>query len=533
MATARTRGAWFWDRSLRTKFTAVLLIMGSAFVLVGGTGAFVLVRAGQNLDQMASLSQELQAALTDLRADQVRSHLLLHRAAEADPTLQAQLLTSAEWIDQDIAAKIAVVEAFPESDTVQWADFVTRWDAWVAYRDAELMPAVEANDHEAFEAAVAADVAADPEWAGRALSLATGQIDASVEAILARSQAEVRTTVIALAIAFVVSMTLAVSVAAAVLRRMARSLDSVHASIDALADGDLTVEAQAYGKDELGRMVEALSTAQEHLRDTLRGVAEASATVAASAEELSAASAQVVSGSQETSAQSGVAAQAAEEVSRSVQAVAAGAEQMGASIQEIAHNATEAAKVAQAATTAANDANDTIARLGTSSTEIGNVVKLITSIAEQTNLLALNATIEAARAGEAGKGFAVVAGEVKELAQETARATEDIARRVEAIQGDTQGAVGVIGQIGEIIASINDYQTSIASAVEEQTATTNEMSRGVAEAASGSGDIAHRMTGVAETASSSAHVLGQMEASVGELARLSEDLRTRVSTFRF
>ena len=188
---------------------------------------------------------------------------------------------------------------------------------------------------------------------------------------------------------------------------------------------------------------------------------------------------------EETSAQANVVSAASEQVSKNVQTVATGVEEMNSSIREIAKNATESARVAGQAVSAADTANKTISKLGESSSEIGKVIKVITSIAEQTNLLALNATIEAARAGEAGKGFAVVANEVKELAKETAKATEDIGHKIEAIQADTRGAVDSIQQIGKVIAQINDISNTIASAVEEQTATANEMSRNVGEAAKG------------------------------------------------
>ncbi|WP_366139761.1 methyl-accepting chemotaxis protein [uncultured Modestobacter sp.] len=318
-----------------------------------------------------------------------------------------------------------------------------------------------------------------------------------------------------------------------VARRITGSLRRVQHTAEGLAAGDLTRRADVTTGDEVGRTAAALDGAMAELRSVMASVVSSADAVSASSRELSASSARISTSAEETSAQSGVVSAAAEEVSRNVATVAAGAEEMGASIREISQNANEAARVAAQAVSEAEATTRTITELGASSKEIGAVVKTITSIAEQTNLLALNATIEAARAGEAGKGFAVVANEVKELAQETARATEDIARRVEAIQGDTAKAIDAIGGISTVIGSINDFQLTIASAVEEQTATTNEMSRSVQEAAGGSTEIATNITGVSAAASSTTHSLGQTRQAVDELSRMADDLRGSVARFTF
>ncbi|MEU0557772.1 methyl-accepting chemotaxis protein [Dactylosporangium sp. NPDC006015] len=317
-----------------------------------------------------------------------------------------------------------------------------------------------------------------------------------------------------------------------VIRAIGGPVRRVRAVLEALAKGDLTHRAQIKGRDEIGQMAAHLDAALDSISRSIREVSTSSDTLAAASQSLSQVS-DGISGAAETSSREmHGASDASGEVSRHVNAIAAGAEEMGASIQEIARNAANAAGVASGAVREAAAANDKVDQLAASSDEIGSVLKLITSIAEQTNLLALNATIEAARAGESGKGFAVVANEVKELAQETAKATGDIHQRVTAIQADTAAAADAIRRMGDVVEEINQYQATIASAVEEQSATTAEMSRSVAEAATGADRIAGSISGVATAAATTTRGVAEAQSAAAGLAQMSQDLRQLVGQFR-
>ncbi len=297
-------------------------------------------------------------------------------------------------------------------------------------------------------------------------------------------------------------------------------------------EGDLTKRIPITTHDEIGELAKWFNVFLDKLQDMIKSISTASHQVGGASNDVSNTSQRISANSQETSAQANVVSSIAEQVSQNLQTVATGAEEMGASIKEIAKNATEAARVATSAVKVAEATTATVAKLGESSAEIGQVVKVITAIAQQTNLLALNATIEAARAGEAGKGFAVVANEVKELAKETAKATEDISRKIEAIQTDTKAAVEAIASISGVIDQVNDFSNTIATAVEEQNATTNEMSRNVSEAARGSGEITSNIAGVAQAAESTARGATDTQNAAQLLVQMSGQLRELVEQFR-
>jgi methyl-accepting chemotaxis protein len=525
----------FTDLSVNTKVLAAVTVAALVALVVGIIGIRSLSEASNSAQliyrsNVASIKAigQVKAAVTQARVD-VANQALSQDEAGVSKFTQG----FSNDLDAFSAAMTAYRESHPAGDPATIDQLDTTWAAYTKIAQEQLLPAgakrdldrwVTIRDNQTLPLLnkIYADVQALDE---------TETADAARNADAAKSGYESSRlmSIILLVVGILLSMALGVLVA----RKIVQSLARVKAVCEALAEGDLTRTSGLTSQDEPGQMGRALDAAVGRLRQTVTTIDGSAASLASASEQMTGTATQIAASAEETSAQAQAVSAAAEEVSRSVDTVSAGSEEMGASIREISQNATEAARVAAEAVSVTAATSATMGKLGESSAEIGNVIKVITSIAEQTNLLALNATIEAARAGDAGKGFAVVASEVKDLAQETARATEDISRRVEAIQNDTSGAVAAIEGISAVIARISDFQTTIASAVEEQTATTAEMNRSVSEAANGTGEIAQNITGVAEAARLTSQGVSETQQATAEMARMSTELSGLVSTFRF
>ena len=327
----------------------------------------------------------------------------------------------------------------------------------------------------------------------------------------------------------------------------------------AQGDGDLTKRLDVQGKDEVAELASWFNVFVERIQNIITQVAQNSTSLAGASSELANTADTLSAGAEDTTLQSATVASAAEEMSANMKQMAASTEQMSSnirtvaasagemttSITEIAKNAEQSASVADQAASLAEISNDKVGSLGVAADEIGKVIEVIQDIAEQTNLLALNATIEAARAGEAGKGFAVVATEVKELAKQTAVATDDIRKRIEGIQGSTGEAVQAIQEITQVINDVNKVSRTIAAAVEEQSATTKQIASTVAEtataadsvaqnvneSAAASQEITQNIAGVDQGAKKTASAANETKNSGDTLSNLAGELQSLVGQF--
>ena len=329
-----------------------------------------------------------------------------------------------------------------------------------------------------------------------------------------------------------VAILAAIALQVLISRSIVSPLRRVLTVVRGLAEGRLDQRIDYHAKDEVGELAHATNTSIDQLSTLMGEITNNAESLASASEQLTDVSSQLSAVAEQSSAQSSMVAAATEQISTNVGVLAAAGDDMSAAIQEIANSSNQAARTASDAVTHAAEASATVERLGASSQEIGDVVKLITSIAEQTNLLALNATIEAARAGDAGKGFAVVAGEVKELAQQTAHATEQVVNRIATTQSDAAAATAAIAQINEVIGRIDALQMSVSAAVEQQSATTAEMVRNVTEVSTGTQEISSNINGIATAATQTTESASETATTAAEVSRAAAQLRQLVGAFR-
>jgi methyl-accepting chemotaxis protein len=524
----------FDDRSLRTKIGTAVLTAVVCGLATGGLALTTVYK--QNSDSAAAQRRTIAVEeASGAFAKNIEAYGGSVSALKLYPSIRDGLLQGMKAEEAAITGALTSLQSTLGSDKGPAPEVTKAQNDWQAFQTFMSSPAIVGG--QPATAAQFADVVKNYNTLYGALGadeLALQKRASTLsEASLKAASADARNASWWIGILLGVGVLGSLFIGFRVANRVRGAVRGVSDLAEGLAEGDLTRVSGVTTKDEVGLMAAALDRAIARLREDVVQLAGNATTLHNAAGQLTAVSGAVDEAANQASAQAGSVASAADVVSNNLQVVSAGSEEMGSSIRDISVSTTEASEVAAQAVEVAAQTNAIVARLGESSSEIATVVKVITSIAEQTNLLALNATIEAARAGDSGKGFAVVAGEVKDLAQETAKATEDISRRVQAIQADTDGAVSAIGEISSIIERINGIQLTIASAVEEQTATTQEMNRTLSDAAAGAGNIAATIGTVSDATRRTTDTVGDTRHAADELANTAVQLQGLVARFRY
>jgi len=528
---ARTLGGL----SVRTSVLAAVLTVAVAAVGVGGLSLLQLGHVADDGTAVYTESYLPHQDVATLRETLWKARWAIRSAAAApSPESRAMYVTAYEGTRTAIAQTTRSYLGRPINEAQRTAvtSFSTNWNAYDTLRVQATALGVQGKMAEQQKFVVGKlNPAMDAAQANLdELEKVSNQL---AEQRMVATQDANRQARIAVTSAITISVALAVGLALIVARAITRPLHRVGAVLAAVSQGDLTQDVGLDQRNEIGQMARALDQAIGRVRDMVGTLARSSQDLAGRSADLQAASQGLTSVATEAAHQVAEISDAATSVNATIHSVAGGATEMGASIREISASAAQAARVAAEAVSLAGSTDEIMSRLGTSSAEIGHVIKLITSIAQQTNLLALNATIEAARAGEAGKGFAVVASEVKDLAQETARATEGISTRVEAIQSDTSGAASSISGVTEVIEQIDSFQSTIASAVEEQSVTTASMAVDLETAAADAGRISDGVEAVLHATESTRQGVEAVETAAAELATTSAELQQAVGTFRY
>ena len=522
-------------RSVKTRIVAGFAVAIAVALLVGVAGIWRMHQISTNLDAVADHSLRPINEVASIRSsvDQIEMNIRAHAATDVFFEKQNFVSDTQGAFDQAAEHVQAFRATQPSSAELdQVASLESDLATLTPIVFDELLPLSERNKLEAFQATFkdkAAPLFADAQGAADSLMAAE---NAAAAQELSHAQRAYAQAVVGLVVLLLIGVGVALALGLMISRSIVVPLRDSVETLERVADGDLTASVQVIGTDEMAMMGTALNATVARTAEALASIAGGASTLAGSSETLAMTSAAMGAAAEQTSDVASNVSAAATQVSGNVGHAVVGAQGLGSSIREIAQSAADAADVASRAVTDAADVNRTVERLESASEQVGDVVAMITKIARQTHLLALNATIEAQRAGDAGKGFAVVADEVKDLARQTADATEEIDRTIVGIRLEVEAATTALDRITQVIGHINDTQTTIAAAVEEQNQTTGDIIERMSQAAAGAEEIATTIRGVASAATETSHGVDETRTAVAELASLADDLAHTVSRFQ-